>query len=76
MTSKIIDSAKNENWYLLYDGQSTDGRGNAKYFMRTTDKHIAEMHYRKILKNPYSTGYVVILTDSTETRVSHISDFN
>lgn len=26
------------NWYLLYDGQSTDGRGYTKYLTRTTDK--------------------------------------
>jgi hypothetical protein len=64
-----------ENWYLLYDGQSTDGRGHAKYLTRTTDKQIAEMHYRKIIKNPYSNGYVVILTDKTEKIVSSLNDF-
>ena len=64
-----------ENWYLLYDGQSTDGRGHAKYLTRTTDKHIAEMHYCKTIKNPYSNGYVVILTDTTEKIVSSLNDF-
>ncbi len=39
-----------ENWYLLYDGQSTYGsRGHAKYLTITTDKQITEMHRCKII---------------------------
>ena len=55
-----------ETWYLLYDGDSVDGRGGARYVGRTTDRKQAEAHYHKCAKNPYSTGYVLIITDKRE----------
>lgn len=53
----------NETWYLLYDGDSVDGMGHAKYAGRTCIFVDALSHYLKCKNNPYSTGYVEIVTD-------------
>lgn len=50
-------------WYLLFGGQSADGRGFGPYVGRTTDTDVAKAHYEKCSKNPYSTGRVQIVTD-------------
>lgn len=50
-------------WYLLYGGSSEDGCGPGKYVGRTVDVFVAAKHYIKISKNPYSTGYVKVVTD-------------
>lgn len=50
--------------FALYDGYSNDGRGNANYVGRTTDPSVAYEHYKKVVDNPYSTGYVRIYTDT------------
>lgn len=52
-----------ETWYLLFDGQSEDGRGSPSYIGRTTDKWKAKAHFDHCNMNPYSTGKVVIVTD-------------
>ena len=49
--------------YLLFDGTSVDGRGHASYTGRTTNPVKALNHYQRCM-NPYSTGYVIILTDT------------
>ena len=54
-------------WFLLFDGQSPDGRGDGRYVGRTTDAKRAAWHFRKVNGDPYSTGYVLIVTD-TECR--------
>ena len=54
-----------ETWYLLYGGESEDGRGSGKYIGRTTDKTVAEKHFKQCRKNPYSTGKVQIVTDTS-----------
>lgn len=56
-------------WYLLFEGTSVDGRGQASYKCRTDVLAIAEAHKRRISKNPYNTGYVVVVTDTTYTRL-------
>jgi len=66
----------NEVWYLLYDGQSTDGTGHSKYVGRTKDKVIALLHFKKVKSNVYSTGKVIICTDYKLTEASNISEFN
>jgi hypothetical protein len=58
-----------ETWYCLFDGESVDGRGNAKYVGRTTDEEKAKEHYDKCWNNPYSIGYVMSYTDTTEQRM-------
>jgi len=35
------------------------------YVGRTTDKTVAEKHYKQCRKNPYSTGKVQIVTDTS-----------
>lgn len=60
----------NETWFLLFDGESPDGRGSANYAGRTTDVKKAVWHFRKISGNPYSTGYVQIVTDNTYQRAT------
>lgn len=53
----------NDAWFLLFDGNSPDGRGQPKYVGRTTDEKTAAEHYAKVSSNPYSTGEVVVVTD-------------
>jgi len=50
--------------YLLFDGTSSDGRGDAKYCGKTGDKTVAVAHYKKCDKNPYSVGKVMVATDT------------
>lgn len=59
-----------ETWYLLFDGQSTDGRGSGEYIGRTTDKKRARTHYEACRKSPYNTGGVQIVTDGKIERAS------
>lgn len=52
-----------ETWYLLYSGSSDDGRGESEYVGRTRNASDAAKHFRKSIKNPYSIGYVAVITD-------------
>lgn len=54
----------NETWYCIFDGESVDGMGDANYVGRTTSEEEAKEHYYKYKTNPYSTGYVMIYTDT------------
>lgn len=54
--------------FRLYDGSSPDGRGDATYIGRTDDAKKAYGFWKKVRKNPYSTGYVVIETDTEEVK--------
>ena len=58
---KAATSAKH---FLLYDGQSEDGRGTGKYIGRTLDPKLALEHQYKVKANPYSTGKVDVVTDN------------
>lgn len=64
-----IDAARAEEreatWFLLYGGTSADGAGPGKYVGRTTDPEVARAHHHEVKNDPYSTGYVEIVTDST-----------
>lgn len=59
-----------ETWYLLYGGQSTDGRGDGIYMGRTTDERKAKRHQKICSSSHYSTGYVIIITDQSVTRAN------
>lgn len=48
--------------FLLWDGQSPDGRGDGKYIGRTTDKRKAVAHLKRVNGSPYNCGKVVICT--------------
>lgn len=52
-----------ETWYILYGGSSSDGCGPGEYVGRTTDLEIAKTHLATCLSNPWSTGYVTVVTD-------------
>jgi hypothetical protein len=52
-----------ETWYLLYGGESVDGTGPGRYVGRTCSVVDAAKHFIKVSKNPYSTGYVKVITD-------------
>lgn len=65
---KLHDDKNGDILYLLYDGDSPDGRGSAKYIGRTNDKEKALKHYESC-KSPYSTGYVDIITDTKNVRM-------
>lgn len=54
-----------QNWFLLFDGSSEDGRGPGSYKSRTTSADTALTFYRKNIKgNSYSTGKVIMVTDT------------
>ena len=61
-----IREVEMETWFLLYGGNSSDGRGQGVYCGRTIDKHRAKKHYDSCKDNPYSTGKVVIVSDRNE----------
>ena len=56
-------------WYLLFDGTSIDGMGPASYHGRTTDPTKAYLHKKNCDNNPYSVGYVVVVTEDQHRRV-------
>jgi hypothetical protein len=64
-----------ETWYLLFDGNSPDGRGTGNYLGRTIDVDGALNHFWKTKTNPYSTGYVMIVTDKIFKVAFKESDF-
>ena len=57
------------NWNLMYDGSSPDGRGGAKYIGRTEGWEIARAFFDTRESNPYWTGYVEIITDDKIIRI-------
>ncbi|MEG0063087.1 MAG: hypothetical protein RR740_00640 [Pseudomonas sp.] len=51
-------------WFLLYGGDSEDGRGMPVYKGRTISPEVALTFYRANIKNnPYSTGNVSLVGD-------------
>lgn len=61
---------ENKAIYLLFDGDSVDGRGSPQYSGKTEDYSKAKAHYEKCGDNPYSTGKVMILTDHEFERLN------
>lgn len=66
----------NEVWYLLYGGQSPDGRGEPKYTGRTLDKKVALAHFNKVKKSAFSIGKVVICNDTKLFTAVSVEDFD
>lgn len=52
----------NATLFMLYEGSSPDGRGYAKLVGKTIHKAAALKHYDVVSSNPYSCGYVKIVT--------------
>lgn len=63
-------------WFLLFSGQSCDGRGQPTYMTRTEDVKTAKKHYKECKANPYSFGYVAIVTDTVYTIASTTTDWS
>ena len=63
-----------ETWYLLYGGQSVDGSGPGVYLGRTCNVFEAGRHYIEINSNPYSTGYIRVVTDTDEEVLRYLCD--
>ncbi len=57
----MINQPISETRYLLYGDTSVDGRGPAVYLGLTVDVNVAAKFYLET-QNPYSTGYVEVLT--------------
>lgn len=55
--------------YLLYEGQSEDGRGKGRFYKATKDTKVALAHYKEVKKNPYSVGSVWVLKPNSLNRV-------
>ena len=54
-----------ETWFVLMTGSSPDGLGSPSFYKRTTNKEEAIEFYKQEKDNPYSTGKVWFVTDST-----------
>ena len=63
-------------WFLLYDGSSADGRGPGRYYGRTTSAKKAKQHFEEVYNDPYSTGYVMIISDKKEERAGWLTDWD
>ena len=55
------------SWYLLYAGDSVDGRGRPQYIGRTTDEQEAMRYAYECTLSPYNIGRVIEVTDSSES---------
>jgi hypothetical protein len=53
-----------DNWYVLYEGESEDGRGVPSYAGRTYSPKAALAHWEKGMRNPHSIGRVDRITDN------------
>lgn len=62
-------------WYILYDGDSGDGKGTPTYYGRTTDKEVAKEHWKKCESSFYSIGKVVAFTDTKQYTIHFDSDW-
>lgn len=62
-------------WFLLFGGSSADGLGPGVFVGRTTVPAEAERHYRMVRRDPYSTGYVVIVSDASYVRADSCTDW-
>lgn len=62
-------------WYLLFGGSSVDGRGEGKYIGRTLNRNEAIAHFYQCNSDPYSTGYVLIISDEVHRRAIYLEDF-
>ena len=63
-------------WFLLFSGQSCDGRGTPTYTSRTEDVEVAHKYYKQCKSNPYSFGHVAIVTDTVYTIASTTTDWS
>ncbi len=57
--------------YYLYDGQSTDGRGNPSFLKKTKSLRKAIAHAEKCERDPYCTGEVRVSADGDYDVLSH-----
>ena len=62
-------------WFLLFDGESEDGRGSASYIGRTLSVKLAYAHTLQCKANPYSTGYTVIITNNQYIHADNETDW-
>lgn len=62
--------------FLLFSGQSVDGRGEPEYTGVTEDASAALKHFKRCRKSPYATGKVMILTEKEFKVASNESDFS
>ena len=65
-----------ETWFLLFAGSSPDGCGRPAFVGRTTIIAIAWKHYDNCRKDPYSTGYVQIITADKYTVADANTDWD
>ena len=62
-------------FYMIYTGESPDGRGQPKLASTTHDTEVARRAFLKIKSNPYSCGKVVRVADNRELLMWNIDDF-
>lgn len=62
---KPIKNPEEPIWFILYNGESEDGRGFGTYAGRTKSVTVAFTFYKQFIhKNPHSTGRVEALNDT------------
>ena len=64
-----------ETWYLLYSGESADGRGFPSLTGRTLEITEAAKHLKSI-DNPYCFGHVIIMTQDKIYQINSIREFD
>lgn len=61
-------------WYLLFRGQSEDGKGQPHYYTRTTNyNEVLDFYNAYIKHNPYSISKIMVVTD-TKYQTLYIED--
>lgn len=64
----------NPPWFLLYGGESEDGRGPGRYMGRTTSPEVARQFYLDNIKgNSYSVGRVEWVDDQASRRTDDLA---
>jgi hypothetical protein len=60
--------------FVLYGGQSVDGSGPGTYEGFTLDRAVAIKHFKGVKANPYSTGFVEVLTPTRSYQPFDLSE--
>ncbi len=69
-----MDQSMTENWYLLFEGFSCDGRGEPSYVSRTSDYEEAKKFLQKNSDSPYHFDRVIVVTDFEYKQFHSIND--
>lgn len=69
MTNRKLENTESFVIYVLYYGQSEDGRGSPSFFKATQDKAEAKSFLKLHEKSPYCFCHVTVITPNTSKNV-------